>query len=137
MSRLNMAPFLLSCLVAALALAMPMQAMAQRGLPPAPAPGGQVDSVSDLLAGLEARLARTPEDRDGWVLLAKSYHYLERYEESKIAFARARELGYEGEPMSLSTGAAQPRSLSKGGTKIHQYIGDTYAPGSENQPSSE
>ena len=68
--------------------------MAQRGLPPEPsAPQTTTSSVADLLGGLEARLAVAPEDRDGWVLLAKSYHYLARYEEAKLAFMRARELG--------------------------------------------
>ena len=100
---------------------------AQRGLPPAPVTTQtDVSPVADLLGGLEARLAVNPEDRDGWVLLAKSYHYLARYEEAKLAFMRARELGYEGPVLTSSNQSDATKVLPKRGGMIHDYIGDAY-----------
>ena len=98
---------------------------AQRGLPPEPAQT-DVSSVADLLGGLEARLAVNPEDRDGWVLLAKSYHYLARYEEAKLAFMRARELGYEGQVLTSPNDPGGNKVLPKRGGMIHDFIGDAY-----------
>ena len=52
-----------------------------------------VGSVSSLTAGLEARLREQPDDAEGWLLLAKSYVYLQRMDEARHAYARAAELG--------------------------------------------
>jgi len=107
--------------------------MAQRGLPPEPsAPQTTTSSVADLLGGLEARLAVAPEDRDGWVLLAKSYHYLARYEEAKLAFMRARELGYEGQALTPPNQSGAGKVLPKRGGMIHDYIGNAYSDSESN-----
>ena len=50
-------------------------------------------SVSSLTAGLEARLSEQPGDGEGWLLLAKSYVYLNRMDEARHAYARATALG--------------------------------------------
>jgi len=50
-------------------------------------------SVSSLLAGLEDRLQREPDDAGSWLLLAKSYQHLNRLEEAAAAYQRARALG--------------------------------------------
>ena len=52
-----------------------------------------VGSVSSLTVGLEARLREQPDDGDGWLLLAKSYAYLNRMDEARHAYARAAALG--------------------------------------------
>lgn len=52
-----------------------------------------VGSVSSLTRGLEARLQEQPQDGEGWLLLAKSYVYLERMDEARHAYARATALG--------------------------------------------
>ncbi|MFT3929719.1 MAG: hypothetical protein QM709_05385 [Spongiibacteraceae bacterium] len=58
---------------------------------------GKVDAVDVMVERLRTRLEREPNDVDGWVLLGRSYHYLERWEDAKAAFAKARELGYKGD----------------------------------------
>ena len=52
-----------------------------------------VGSVSSLTAGLEARLRDQPDDGEGWLLLAKSYVYLNRQDDARSAYARAVALG--------------------------------------------
>ena len=49
--------------------------------------------VSELVDGLAERLAREPGDAGGWLLLARSYHFLGRQEEARRAYARAAALG--------------------------------------------
>lgn len=53
--------------------------------------------VTEMLAGLEQRLRENPNDIDGWILLAKSYHFTQQPEKSDWAIKRAREAGYQGE----------------------------------------
>ena len=72
----------------------------------------KVDSVDLLLDGLIQRLDQEPDDVSGWVLLAKSYHHLERWEEAGAAFARARTLGYSGAAPSLNA-AAQRKKVQR------------------------
>ena len=61
----------------------------------------KVDSVGDLTEGLRARLEKEPDDLKGWVLLAQSYHHLQRWQEAGEAFKKARALGYSGEALPL------------------------------------
>lgn len=56
----------------------------------------QLDSVEVLLSGLKQRLENAPDDADGWLLLSKSFDHLDRLGEAKIAFEKARALGYTG-----------------------------------------
>lgn len=56
----------------------------------------QLDSVEVLLSGLKQRLENEPDDADGWLLLSKSFDHLDRLGEAKIAFEKARALGYTG-----------------------------------------
>lgn len=60
-------------------------------------PAHKVDSVDVMIEHLRARLEKEPSDVNGWVLLGRSYHYLERWEDAKAAFAKARALGYQGD----------------------------------------
>ena len=49
--------------------------------------------VSSLVDGLVARLQENPEDAGGWLLLAKSYRFLERPADAGPAYRRAAALG--------------------------------------------
>lgn len=71
--------------------------------------GTAAPPVEALVDQLRARLEREPGDVDGWVLLARSYHYLGRFDEAATASARARELGYVGE--LTTSAAAQPAAV--------------------------
>ncbi|MGI9206286.1 MAG: tetratricopeptide repeat protein [Woeseiaceae bacterium] len=55
--------------------------------------GQSVGSVASMLAGLEGRLEREPNDAGSWLLLAKSYQHLNRLEDAVAAYERASELG--------------------------------------------
>ena len=52
-----------------------------------------VDSVSNMLPGLELRLENEPDDASGWLLLAKSYHHVHRNEDAQVAYEKALALG--------------------------------------------
>lgn len=58
---------------------------------------GRVDvaPVAALIGGLESRLAAGPADPKGWALLAQSYAFVGRTEDSERAIARAVELGFD------------------------------------------
>ena len=56
----------------------------------------KVESVDILVDGLRTRLGVQSDDVDGWVLLAKSYHHLQRSEEAEQAYNKAKSLGYSG-----------------------------------------
>jgi cytochrome c-type biogenesis protein CcmH len=70
----------------------PMAASTQP--PPDAAP--QLGSVAEMLEGLKQRLQRDTDDVDGWVLLAKSYYYLDRQAEAREAYDKAVAAGYTG-----------------------------------------
>jgi cytochrome c-type biogenesis protein CcmH len=54
-------------------------------------PGGQPDPLK-MVARLEQRLAREPNDPAGWVRLGRSYAVLQRFDDAKRALARAAQL---------------------------------------------
>lgn len=72
------------------------------------AAGGKADAIDVLVERLQTRLQNEPNDVDGWVLLGRSYHYLQRWDDATAAFKKARELGWPGEPPALdaSSGGA-------------------------------
>ena len=59
----------------------------------APVSDTKAASVSVLIAGLEERLAASPEDARGWLLLARSYDHLGNSDQAWNAYSRARDLG--------------------------------------------
>jgi len=65
----------------------------------------RADSIEVLAEKLKARLEKQPNDMNGWVLLARSYHYMQRWDEAQAAFAKAKSLGYQGEPEPLPADA--------------------------------
>ncbi|HCP76424.1 MAG TPA: c-type cytochrome biogenesis protein CcmI, partial [Pusillimonas sp.] len=51
------------------------------------APAMTQADVQAMVDSLAARLARNPDDAPGWLMLARSYRYFERYEDAATAFA--------------------------------------------------
>ena len=76
----------------------------------------ELGSVKELLLGLRQRLEIDPSDVDGWVLLSKSYYYLNRWQEASDAFESARALGYVGswQPLPRIDSFAQEEDLFAG-----------------------
>lgn len=60
--------------------------------------GKKVDSVASLAENLADRLARNPDDGEGWLLLAKSYWYMKRVDDALDAYSKAVALG-ESDPV--------------------------------------
>ena len=120
------------------------QSTAHPAAPASAPPTQKVDSVDVMTERLRARLEKEPNDVDGWVLLGRSYHYLERWDDAKAAFAKARALGYKGdaEPTAdessataspvITTGAA----TSGGGDAVFADIGRVAESGDGNSGSN-
>ncbi len=89
-----------------------------------------VGSVDSLIDGLRQRLEAEPNDVKGWVLLAKSYEFLQQPVEAQKALAKAKALGYTGEDISVQ-GSGQSSSphttqmTSAADQQMYQYIGGT------------
>jgi cytochrome c-type biogenesis protein CcmH len=47
--------------------------------------------IEQMVDGLARRLAANPQDPDGWIMLARSYTVLRRYDDANAAYARAVE----------------------------------------------
>lgn len=83
----------------ALLLALPLLALAgyallgnPRGLDPAQTmaqPKMSPDQINAMVEKLAAKVAANPDDMQGWLMLARSYKVLGRYEEAIKAYARA------------------------------------------------
>ena len=82
----------------------------------APANGEKLASVDQLLAGLEDRLEKNPDDGKGWLLLAQSYDHMGRKDDSIAAYRRAANLGTENAELAARIGI---------GTKAISYPPDS------------
>jgi hypothetical protein len=83
----------------------------------------KVASVEDLVEGLRTRLENSPDDMQGWVLLAKSYHHVQRWEDATDAFNRAKALGYEGEiPLSETSNGYIPPASPFNDSFLQEYF---------------
>ncbi len=70
--------------------------------PPAQsAPAMTQADVQAMVDSLAARLARNPDDPTGWLMLARSYRYFEKYEDAAAAFAKAATV-IQSDPLALS-----------------------------------
>ncbi len=56
------------------------------------AAGKQLPDINTMIERLAARLEKSPEDMEGWLMLARSYFHTARYEQAATAFARAVKL---------------------------------------------
>lgn len=57
--------------------------------------------VRAMVDSLAARLALNPDDPAGWLMLARSYRYFDRYEDAANAFAKAGS-AIESDPLALT-----------------------------------
>jgi len=53
---------------------------------------GQDMSIEAMIARLEGRLQQQPDDTTGWLMLARSYSYAQRWADAERAYGRARDL---------------------------------------------
>ena len=72
-------------------------------------------SIESMLEGLEKRLEKEPNDAKGWALLGKSYQYMQRIDDAKAAYEKAKKLGYAGSLPDLSSGSNYSSSHHKTG----------------------
>ena len=80
----------------------------------ASATGGErpLGSVASMLDGLQARLEKNPEDADGWILLARSYQFLNRPTDSLTAYKHAQALGKSDANLEAALlGQGQPEQV--------------------------
>lgn len=70
--------------------------------------------IEDMVAKLAARMEQNPDDLKGWVMLARSYKAMGRYEESARAFGKAEKT--VNEDPNLLSDYAEALALSTGGS---------------------
>ena len=68
-----------------------------------------LDSVDNMVGGLEDRLRDNPDDGKGWLLLAKSYRHMGRMDEARDAYRKAEVLGVS-EPVFVAKLLGQPET---------------------------
>ena len=54
-----------------------------------PSGSPSIEDIDKMVAGLAERLKTHPDDAEGWLMLGKSYKYLEQYPKAVEAFANA------------------------------------------------
>ena len=85
----------------------PGQPLAARDVPSPPAAQQQASGeMSDLAERLAQRLAADPADRQGWLLLGRSYWQIGRFDDAAAAFGRAIELDANDASAHMSQGEA-------------------------------
>ena len=78
------------------AAGVPSLPFAERPPPTPPAEPGLAGNIEDLAARLAARLAQDPADRDGWLLLGRTYTELGHYDKAAQAYRMAIAHGFDG-----------------------------------------
>jgi cytochrome c-type biogenesis protein CcmH len=84
---------------------------------PSPSQAAQsqpVASIEEMVALLAARLQQQPDDLKGWVMLARSYSIMKRYNDAEAAYENVLRLG--GEDAGLLTDYADAMVMANGGT---------------------
>lgn len=74
---------------------LPSLPFAERPVPEAPAGTADGREMETLAAGLAARLAEDPDNRDGWLLLGRSYAQLQQFDAAAQAYRRAIAQGFD------------------------------------------
>lgn len=83
-----------------------------------------LDSVANLLAGLQQRLESHPDDINGWVLLARSYQHLQQLPDAIQAMKHARMLGYDGPDYGISAAPITVGELGRPANSLHPSVID-------------
>lgn len=71
------------------------------------------EKVEEMVSGLAARLAENPDDVDGWLMLARSYMELSRFDEAADALGRVR--GLVGDHPEILVRQADALAMSRNG----------------------
>jgi len=74
---------------------------------------GDLPSVEEMVASLEAKLAEEPDHAEGWYLLGRTYMSMQRYEDAATAFAKVDELMPDQPAVLISL--ADSIAMSQGG----------------------
>jgi cytochrome c-type biogenesis protein CcmH len=74
---------------------LPSQPFAERPVPEAPPESAPAGDIGVLTARLAARLAEDPDNRDGWLLLARSYAQTQQYDAAAEAYRQAIAQGFD------------------------------------------
>jgi|AntDeeMinimDraft_5_1070356.scaffolds.fasta_scaffold08918_2 cytochrome c-type biogenesis protein CcmH len=108
--------FIILALILPLAL-LPLSASAQPDSPEMPAPKGKQENAFAELEGLVAllleRLRENPENANDWLMLARSYTYMDKPAKAAEAFGQARQ--QFGVSPELLTSEAEYLMLAAGG----------------------
>jgi len=83
---------------------LPSLPFAERPAPEGPAEAAAGPDMPALVAGLTARLAEDPDDREGWMLLGRSYAQIQRFGAAAEAYRRAIALGVDGAEVQSALG---------------------------------
>ncbi len=70
-------------------------------------------SLDDMLAQLEGRLQANPNDGEGWYMLARTYQFMQRYDDAVSAFERSIKLG-GGQSADVLSSYADVRAMANG-----------------------
>jgi cytochrome c-type biogenesis protein CcmH len=73
----------------------------------------EMAQINDMVAGLAARLKKQPEDAQGWLMLGRSYRYLDQHAEAAAALAQAYHL--LGEQPEVMLSYADSMAMANGG----------------------
>ncbi len=111
---------------------LPSLPFAERPVPEAPAENVAGQEMEALAAGLAARLAEDPDNRDGWLLLGRSYAQLQQFDAAAQAYRRAITQGFDDADTQSSLG--EMLAAQAGGT-IGPEARDAFAAALEHDPN--
>ena len=111
---------------------VPSLPFAERPVPEAPAENVAGQEMEALAAGLAARLAEDPDNRDGWLLLGRSYAQLQQFDAAAQAYRRAIAQGFDDADTQSSLG--EMLAAQAGGT-IGPEARDAFAAALEHDPN--
>ncbi|RMH15326.1 MAG: c-type cytochrome biogenesis protein CcmI [Gammaproteobacteria bacterium] len=76
--------------------------------------GSTTEQIAQMVTSLEKRMEQDPNDAEGWLMLARSYVFLQRYDDAVRAFEKSEALNPE-DPRML-TDYADAVAMANGGT---------------------
>ena len=83
---------------------LPSMPFAERPVLEAPVQRAAAPDMMALAAGLAARLAEEPDNREGWLLLARSYMQLEQFDAAAEAYRQAIAAGFDDAEIQSALG---------------------------------
>ena len=113
-------------------LGVPSLPFAERPVPEAPAENVAGQEMEALAAGLAARLAEDPDNRDGWLLLGRSYAQLQQFDAAAQVYRRAIAQGFDDADIQSALG--EMLAAQAGGT-IGPEARDAFAAALEHDPN--